>query len=391
MIEKVEQSFARLEQFCIKEEFKGWDPFDGLNSKIFQAIPLVAKNRLARLAWIQAFKRSPLNLRKIALVKKDYNPKGLGLFLAGYCNLYQINPDQKYLDRINFFSAKLIELQNTDWSGSCWGYNFDWQARAFFQPKNTPTVVASVFIASALLDAYEITKDQDLLKTARSTCDFILKDLNRTYDDKGNFSFSYSPLDNSVVFNATLLGSRLLARVYSFTNEKFLVDEAKKSVDFCIAHQNLDGSWGYGTLSFHQWIDNFHTGYNLECISDYMKFTEDYSYKVQLEKGFKYYIQTFFTNEGIPKYYNNSVYPADIHATAQAVITLYKLGKMKEHKLLLDKVLDWTIMNMQSRKGFFYFQVNKFFSSKTPYMRWAQGWMFYAFSTYKMIFSNRPQ
>ncbi len=382
MINKVEQSFAKLEQFCIKEEFKGWDPFDGLNSKIFQAIPLISKNRLAKLAWIQAFKRSPLNIRKISAVKKDYNAKGLGLFLAGYCNLYQTNPDQKYLDRINFFSVKLLELQNTNWSGSCWGYNFDWQARAFFQPKNTPTVVASVFIASALLDAYEITKDKNLLNTARSTCDFILKDLNRTYDDKGNFSFSYSPLDKSVVFNASLLGSRLLSRVYSFTREKYLIDEAKRSVDFCIDHQRTDGSWGYGTLPFHQWVDNFHTGYNLECISDYMKFSEDYSYKVQLEKGFKYYVQTFFTDEGIPMYYNNSVYPIDIHATAQTVITLHKLDKLHENKVLIDRVLNWTIDNMQSKEGFFYFQINKYFSSKIPYMRWGQAWMFYALSTY---------
>lgn len=389
MINKVEESFARLEQFCIKEEFKGWDPFDGLNSKIFQAIPFISTNRLARLAWIQAFKRSPLNIRKIGVVKKDYNAKGLGLFLAGYCNLYQTNPDQKYLDRINFFSVKLLELQNTSWSGSCWGYNFDWQARAFFQPKNTPTVVASVFIASALLDAYEITKDENLLNTARSTCDFILKDLNRTYDNKGNFSFSYSPLDKSVVFNASLLGSRLLSRVYSFSKEKYLIDEAKKSVDFCVDHQKTDGSWGYGTLPFHQWIDNFHTGYNLECISDYMKFSEDYSYKSQIAKGFEYYLRTFFTEEGIPKYYNNSVYPIDIHATAQTVITLYKLDKLHENKNLIDKVLNWTIDNMQSKEGFFYFQINKYVSSKIPYMRWAQAWMFYGLSTYIKIFSAR--
>ena len=34
-----------------------------------------------------------------------------------------------------------------------------WQARAFFQPRNTPTVVATSFIAHGLLDAYEILKE----------------------------------------------------------------------------------------------------------------------------------------------------------------------------------------------------------------------------------------
>ena len=382
MLKEIVTSFNQLIDYCEQEAFKGYDPYDGLNSKLFRAIPVVSKNRYARLLWIQTFKRSPVNLRAITGVKKEYNPKALGLFLSGYCNLYKTKPDQKYLDKIYFFAARLLELQNTQWSGACWGYNFDWQARAFFQPKNTPTVVASVFIASAFLDAFEITKDEALLKTARSTCNFILKDLNRTADAKGNFAFSYSPLDTSVVFNASLLGSRLLARVYSFTKEKELIDEAKKSVEFCCSFQKQDGSWGYGTLPFHQWIDNFHTGYNLECIADYMKFSGDELYKDTVAKGFEYYINTFFTEGGIAKYYSNAVYPIDIHAPAQMIITLAKLDKFKAYKNVADKVMEWTIKNMQSPQGYFYYQVNKYFSSKISYMRWAQAWMFYALSTY---------
>lgn len=381
MIEIVEKSFEKLEDYCKKESFKGWDPYDGLNSSLFQSIP-ISKNKIARLIWIQSFKRSPINFRKIAGIKKDYNPKGLGLFLSSYCNMYSKNADRTYLEHIEFFSKKLIELRNKQWSGSCWGYNFDWQARAFFQPKNTPTVVATVFNASALLDAYEITKDEKLLKTARSSCDFILNDLNRTYNESTNFAFSYSPLDKSVVFNASLLGSRLLSRVYSFTAEKKLIEEAKKSVDFCCTFQKEDGSWAYGTLPFHQWIDNFHTGYNLECISDYMKFSHDCTYHHQLEIGFDYYINTFFTKEGISKYYHNSIYPIDIHAPAQLVVTLTKLGKFEEQKELVNRVLHWTIENMQSKKGYFYYQINKIFSSRIPYIRWAQAWMFYALSAY---------
>ena len=390
MNQKFAESLDRLKTYCESENFKGYDPYDGLNSGLFQSIPVLSKSRVPRLAWIQFFKRSPLNLRPLTGVKKGYNPKAMGLFLSGYCNLYRSEAKQEYIDRIHFFIEKLNSSVSTGYSGACWGYNFDWQARAFFQPKNTPTVVASTFIANALLDAYEIIKDDQLLKTARSTCDFILKDLNRTYDDKNNFSFSYSPLDKSVVFNASLLGSRLLGRVYSYTKEKDLAEAAKKSVDYCCACQKEDGSWGYGTLPFHQWVDNFHTGYNLECIAEYMKFCGDKVYIKNVSRGFDYYINTFFTKEGIPKYYNNSTYPIDIHAPAQMVITLARLGKFTEHKVVMDKVLNWTIDNMQSPKGFFYYQINNFFSSKIPYMRWAQAWMFYALSTYTKS-ENRDQ
>jgi rhamnogalacturonyl hydrolase YesR len=382
MSDKIQNSLVKLQSYCESEDFKGYDPYDGLNSILFQSIPFVSKQRIARLTWIQLFKRSPLNLRSVARVKKDYNPKALGLFLSGYCNFYKRTKEPQYLEKINFFTDKLLSLVSKTWSGSCWGYNFDWQAKAFFQPKHTPTIVATTFIGCSLLDAYDITGEKELLKIARSSCDFILKDLNRTYDDKKNFAFSYSPLDKSVVFNASLLGSKLLARVYSYTHEDILIETAAKSVAFCCDRQQPDGSWSYGTFEFHNWVDNFHTGYNLECISDFMKYTGNHYYESNLQRGFNYYINTFFSNTGVPKYYNNSVYPIDIHAPAQLIITLSKLGKLNEERILADKVLTWTIDNMQSKKGYFYYQINRYFTSKIPYMRWAQAWMFYALSEY---------
>src|SRR5690554_3961604 len=387
---KIKDAFHHLKDYCEKENFKGYDPYDSLNSKLFRSIPVFSKVPVVKLAWTQFFKRSPVNFRAWVGIDKEYNPKALGLFLSAYCYLYRISPQAAYLEKIRFFSDKLIELQNPDWSGSCWGYNFDWQSRAFFQPRDTPTIVATTFIASALLDAYELVGEERLLDTAKSSCDFILKDLNRTYDDEGNFSFSYSPLDKSVVFNASLLGSRILSRVYSFTKGKKLLDEARKSVVFACNHQQDSGAWSYGTYDFHKWIDNFHTGYNLECLADYMKFSGDRSFESHLEKGFEYYIGTFFTEEGISKYYNNSVYPIDIHAPTQLVITLSKLLLFEEHKNLIDKVLNWTIDNMQSGEGYFYYQVNKYFISRIPYMRWAQAWMFYALSIYTYEISEVP-
>ncbi len=373
-------------RYCEKEGFKGYDPFDGLTSELFNALPLISSSHLTRLMWIQFFKRSPVNLRHVVGVKKDYNPKALGLFLSSYCKLYKMEADKTILDKIHFFIDKILAVISNGFSGACWGYNFDWEARPFVQPKYTPTIVVSTFVANALLDAYELLRDEKLLVTARSTCDFILKDLNRTYSSDGNFIFSYSMLDKSAIFNASLLGSRFLSRVYSLTREKILLEEAEKSVKYCCAHQKKDGSWTYGARPFQNWVDSFHTGFNLEGISEYMKFSGDDSFDGNLKKGFEYYINNLFTDAGIPMYYNNSVYPIDIHSPAQLVITLSKTGKFKECKALVDKVLIWTIHNMQAEEGFFYYQINKYFTSKIPYMRWSQAWMFYALSTY--LFEN---
>jgi hypothetical protein len=378
--------FNKLHEYVRIEQFKGWDPYDGLNSRLFQATPL-KNNRFFRLAWIQLFKRNPINLRKIALIEKDYNPKGLGLFLYSYCKLIYI--DEKILDfdkeeikhNIEILAEQLIKMISPGYSGTCWGYNFDWQNRVFFQPKGTPTVVATSFIANAFFEAFDVTGNQKYFDIAIRSVDFVLKDLNRT-KEKNGFVFSYSPLDNSKVYNATLLGARLLARGYHYTkNEKFR-ELAKQAVLPIVNKQKINGSWIYGEAKTQNWIDSFHSGYNLECLYDYAFYTKDNQFNLAFEKGFDYYIKTFFLLDGKPKYYHNKLYPIDIHASAQLIVTLSKTDRLVQHISLANRVLKWTIENMQDEKGYFYYQLKPYLSSKIPYMRWAEAWMFYAFSNY---------
>lgn len=382
------KSFNSLKLYCEDGNFKGWDPYDGLNSGIFQATPL-KHWRFARLAWIQAFKRNPVNLRKLLLVPKEHNSKGIGLFLTGYCNLYKIAKKGDYtfgtkeelLSTISRLSGLLISLQSKGYSGACWGYNFDWQNRVFFQPKHTPTVVATSFCADALFNAYEVTGNKKYLETALSSANFVMKDLNRIKCGE-NFLFSYSPLDHSQVYNASLLGARLLARCYAYIkNEKYL-SLAGQVVNASIEVQAANGSWVYGAAGNQQWIDSFHTGFNLECIWEYMQYTGDNSVMDSFRKGMKFYIENFFREDGISKYYHNKTYPVDIHAPAQLIVTLAKTKLLESHLELVEKVLEWTINNMQNRKGFFYYQMKEGISSKIPYMRWAQAWMFYSYSSY---------
>ncbi|MDR1583164.1 MAG: glycoside hydrolase family 127 protein [Prevotellaceae bacterium] len=379
----------RLREYCEKENFKGYDPFDGLNSKFFRALPYIRNNRLCRLAWLQFFKRSPVNFRPFLGVKKAYNPKGLGLFLSGYCNLYKTEKKEAYLEKINYLIDKINACQSKGYSGACWGYNFDWQAKAFFQPKGTPSVVVSSYIAGALLDAYAVLQDKKLLETARSTCDFILADLYRTYDAQGDFAFSYSPVDKTQVFNASLLGCRLLCRMYAFTKEPLLLEESKKAVAFACKHQQENGAWTYSPLPFHQWVDNFHTGYNLECIYTYQTVSGDNGFANHFERGLNYYLETFFEKDGTPKYYSHSRYPVDMHNTAQLMVTLSKTGRFEENKELINKVLHWSQENMfDTKKGYFYYVKQKSGIVKINYIRWTQAWMFFAYSHYILNILN---
>ena len=217
---KINESFTSLQRFCELNDFKGWDPYDGLNSDYFKK-SIFKNSAIIRLFWIQLFKRSPINFRNLLKIEKEYNPKGLALFLTGYCNLYSISKNPAYLDKINFLAEKLIDSRSKNFSNSCWGYNFDWQSRAFFLPKHTPTVVATSFAVDSLLSAFDVTQNQRYLDVVTSSPNFILKDLNRSvYKDE--LIFSYSPLDQSQIYNASLLGSKLLSKVYFYTKRRIL-------------------------------------------------------------------------------------------------------------------------------------------------------------------------
>lgn len=376
----IKGSFEKLKTYCENEKYSGWDPFDGLNSKIFQFLPF-KYSRICRILWIQFFKQSPINLRKILLVEKGLNPQGLGLFISGYCHLFSVDPKEEYKEIIYKLADKVIALRLEGWSGNCWGYNFDWQARAFYQPKNTPMIVPTAYVTNGLLDAYDLLKDSKLLEVAISVTDFIAKDLNKIEQDD-LFAFSYSPLDKTLVFNASLMASQVLARVESYTGSQKYRADASRSVHNCIKYQNDDGSWTYGTKPYHQWIDNFHTGYNLECIADYIKFSGESIDGKVLENGTNYYLDTFFDNSGRYKYYSDTLYPLDINNAAQLIVTLSKLEKFEPNLHLVNNVLDWTIDNMQDKKGYFYYQKHRLYNIKIPYMRWSQAWIFYALSIY---------
>lgn len=312
-------------------------------------------------------------------IKKDYNPKGLGLLLWSYVKLFEIERKQEYLEKIGELLNLLARTKSPNYTGNGWGYNFDWQSRAFYIPKYTPTIVNSSFIGHALLDAYEYTGNEKALKMAVPIKDIILNDLNKKAEN-GALCFSYTPLDHYFVHNANLLGASLLIRVFRHTAEKELKDNALASLAYSLMHQREDGSWFYAEKEGAHWVDSFHTGFNLQAIKYFLDLGFAEEYRAQFEKGVRFYAQNFFMEDGTPKYYPDSIYPIDIHAPTQAIVFFSKMGV--PYKALTDKILMWMLQHMQDKGGHFYFEKHQFYTNKIPYMRWGQAWAFHALTEY---------
>lgn len=380
----LEQVYERLFSYCKAENFAGYDPFDGLNSCLFQLMPL-KYSRLSRLAWLQMIKRSAINLRPALLVKKGVNPKGLALFALAELARFRATKEQIHADNAKDLLDRLLnaKITNTTADGqttTAFGYNFDWQARAFYIPKGTPAIVPTAFASQALIEAYEAFGDEKYLNAAKEICTFILTGLNRPIETDDELSFSYTPVDNSAIYNASLLAGECLARVGAITDNAVYLDIAAKTARYVIQRQRDNGAWGYGENSNHTWVDSFHTAFillSLKRISDRVPGLAEETEQA-ITTGTNYWLDNFFLDNGTPKYYDNSVYPVDIHSVAAAISSLCELNNDERMLPLAAKIADWAATNMHDPQGFFYYQKRKRGTVKTPFMRWGQAWMTYA-------------
>ena len=170
-----------------------------------------------------------------------------------------------------------------------------------------------------------------------------------------------------------MLGAAMLARTAKYANDQNYLEVARDAMVYSCSRQLADGAWYYGEADDLHWIDNFHTGYNLDSLKCYVEFSGDRSFDENLRKGFEFYKNTFFEPTGRPKYYHNRAYPIDSQCASQAIETLANFSGYDRSSLeLAIKVANWTIDNMQGRQGYFFYRRYPLIKVKTPMLHWAQ-------------------
>ncbi len=374
----IKEVTLKLLEYCRANDWAGYDPYDALNSRVYQALPIL-NFHLFRLALTQVFKRSPINLRPLFLVPKTRNPKGLALFLMALIKLDIIGmlKDQALIGRL---VESLEALRSPDSNNCGWGYSFPWQTRTVLVPRGQANLVCTVFVANALLDASERYQNHKYSQLAVSAADYLLSELfwekNR---EEAGFSYPLPKLE-STVHNANFLGGALLCRVYHLTGERKYLGPALKVVRYSAGRQRQDGSWGYGEAGTQTWVDNFHTGYNLTALRSISQYAATVEFETHIQRGFDFYRGHFFQEDGAPKYFHNQTYPVDIHSVAQSILTLLTFKDLEGNLDLAQAVFRWAMARMWDEQGYFYYQVLSLYTSKIPYIRWSQAWMLLALS-----------
>lgn len=372
-------AFNSLVTYVEAEKFKGYDPYDTLNSWF----PFKAFGKTVSILALQFQKRNPLNIRGLLGVSKQPNNMGIGLFLKGYCELQQQFPQKNYTQQIETLMGYIKENQSKGFENACWGYNFDWPTSKKMIGKGIPNAVVTSFVCSGLFQYYRLTKNKDAERLIHSAGKFVLENLKQTTFDAG-LCFSYTPIEVDCCYNASLLSALVLAQSYSISKDKMLLNYITGAVSFVVSKQFADGHWNYSidknTGTERRQID-FHQGFILDCLFDIQQLIEQKTTGVDeaIVKGAEYYYNQQFLQTGQSLWRLPKEFPVDIHNQSQGIITFLKLSEIDaNYNSFAGKIAAWTIENMQHKKGYFFYRNYPLYKIRIPYMRWSQANMFYA-------------
>lgn len=379
--ERIEECVNLVEKWVEKKEYKSYEPFDGLSSFLR---PLTFNKVYPERILQQIVRQSPINLRPMLGVKPLESTKGRGYMAWGYLLNYKRRKEPLYLEKTDRCLEWLLKNRSPGHANACWGNHFDFTSRAGKLPKHEPIIVWTSLIGQAVLDVYDTKREKKYLDIAKDICTWIIN-LPREKTDCGT-CISYVKFTQSSIHNSNMLGAAMLARTASICNDAEMMNVARDAMLYSCSRQRDDGSWFYGEGPSTHWVDNFHTGYNLDSLHLYIKYSKNNEFNKNLKNGTEYYVNNFFKDDGTPKYYNNKTYPIDIQCASQAIDTLSLLSENDE-KLLeaADKTIEWTIENMFDEKGYFYYRVLPLVKDKTPMLHWGQATMYKALNNYLLI------
>jgi hypothetical protein len=399
--EELRTSCLAVLGYAEERDYAGYSKFDALSSPFLRMV--AGGSYWRRLLLTQGVTRAPVNLRPWLGVPRRRNPKGVALFAMAYLNLHRLEPDGGHAPKARALLDWLLSHPSSySFPGLAWGYLHPWQDQGFYAPAGFPNRVVTCFVGQAFLDACEVLKESRYLDAAGEAVRFVLEAPKVLYEDARMKCLSYVPSEEIdwVVMDVSALSAALVARWGHLAGENRSLEEAHKLMAYVVDKQTPQGAWYYShpPEASRVKIDNYHTGFILDALWDFIRYTRSESSSLPLplegrgkgegeymdayRKGLDFYRENLFDGP-LPKWRSDRKLPLDIHGAAQGIITFCRareLGDGYFGKAL--SVAEWAIGNMQSSEdGHFYYQKGRLWTKRYPLMRWGQAWMARALST----------
>jgi len=364
--------------------YASWDPYDGLSCGAPWSI--MRRSRLAARAWTQFIKSSPINVRPLFGIRPRVLSKSLSDLASAALLRHRLEIDPQALSAAHQFLERLRTEVRPGFSGACWALATPYVTRYIDSGPNEPNLFWTLNAAVSFLEAYELEGRAADLELARSSVDFIVRDLGFVDEGDNGVWFRYFTGHDAVVYNVAALTGALLERVARHTGERNLEALGGRALRFVLRHQNADGSWYYARGSQGRWVDGFHTGYVLEALLQSARVHDRDEVRRGLQRGVEFYLQNMFTPEHLPRYTADSLYPIEVQNCAQAIQTLAKLCWLDRAFLtraedVTQAVVDSLYRRVRSGErpaGYFLTSRGRWFRNALPMVRWGEAPMLLA-------------
>jgi len=200
-------------------------------------------------------------------------------------------------------------------SGSGWSYHFDVQTRHLFYGRSTPNAVATAFVVTGLLDAYERDGEGAYAELALASRPFLVSLADRCEGSEPYFA--YVGGGSRLIHNANLLVCAALARLHDLLPDAGAAALAIAAAETTIRAQRGDRLWAYGTGTDLSWADSFHTAYILESL---VQTNRTFGIGADaLRTGLPVWRQRFFDSDLNARYHPDAPYPLEAHSFASAI------------------------------------------------------------------------
>jgi hypothetical protein len=186
----------------------------------------------------------------------------------------------------------LRELERSRCPGEddlCWGYPFDWEARAETIPAGTPLMTTVPYGYDAFAAGHAATGRPEHLAAMASVARFAAGRIPVTDDGPGRAAAAYTPRHRSRVVNASAYRARLLAAAGRRFGRDDWARAAAANLAFVLDRQRADGSWAYAPDDGEHFVDNFHTCLVLKNLAGTWRLTGRDDVLAAVLRGYRFY------------------------------------------------------------------------------------------------------
>jgi len=292
-----------IEKYLLNDDLSTYDPYDIWKTGVgIKTKKLYYKNKYIGLipAGLLSIYDIYINNRLRISYKKQEYPIVRAQAALSLMNLYKKVNNPEYLEYAKKHIDWLLNNYCTGYSGYCWGIGFDWiYSSDRIYNRNTPFSTHTPYPLEAIVEYYNLTKDDRLIDVIKSVYGFLENDLKIMKEDKNELIMSYGAEKDRIVVNSNSYIMYMYALLIPFfeNEQDYIKNKIRRIYSFVSRVQGSDGSWVYAPFDSKSFIDCFHSAFVIKNIIKTSNRINLENSDKAVQKGIDYIYSNFFDQD----------------------------------------------------------------------------------------------